>query len=124
MKLFHNKGDGTFRDVSDSSGSGFGNPDAEVVGQVGGRAHPERGRGLGQEAAVGLLDGRRGQGQHVGGEHPLGQVVAPLEVATLGHRDLGWAPTLGQVIQRAPVPQLGHRRRGDVAHQLEVVRRG
>ena len=55
------------------SGPGFRNPDAEVVGQVGGRAHPVGGRGVGEEAAVSLLDGRRRQSQHLRGEHPLGQ---------------------------------------------------
>ena len=79
----------------------------EVIPEIGLRRHPEGPRCHQHELTLGLLDGRRRGCQYRRGDHPLGEVVQPLEVHPPGRRD----PTgPEQILQRhfavVPVPHL------------------
>src|SRR5690606_11166626 len=77
---------------------------AVVVGDVGGRAHSVRADGPTHELAHRVLPGDL-PGADLGGDHVLGQGVAPLETHAPGDRDLPDAPEeLQGVLDLVPVP--------------------
>ena len=77
---------------------GRGHP--EVVPQARQRGHPVRGRGPTHQLARRVLPGRGARGQHMRGEHPVGQVVDDLELgAPAGDREVA---DQEQVVEHPP----------------------